>query len=219
VLDAIDGSLRRLGTDYVDLYQLHHPDPHTPIDETLRALDDLVSQGKVRYVGCSNFEPWRTVEALACSRELKIERFISCQNQFSLLAREEASKLLPVLRRYGLGLLPYYPLAGGFLSGKYSHGAPMPEGSRLSYTERLSKRYVNDANYYLSERLTQFSSSRGRSLLDLAFAWLLAHPETPSVIAGATRPEQVEMNVRAGEWVLEGDDMAEIERIFISEGK
>jgi aryl-alcohol dehydrogenase-like predicted oxidoreductase len=213
IMRAVEASLRRLRTDWIDLYQLHFPDPATPIKETLRALDDLVRQGKVRYIGCSNLVAWQVIEALWTSRENNLHAFVTCQNQYSLLVRNVEDELLPAIRAYGLGLLPYYPLAGGFLSGKYLRGAPMPQDARLSYVERLSKRYVTERNWNRIEQLRKIAEARGRGLLDLAFAWLLAHPEVPSVIAGATKAEQVELNVKAGTFALDAAAMAEIDGI------
>jgi aryl-alcohol dehydrogenase-like predicted oxidoreductase len=214
IMRAVEASLRRLRTDWIDLYQVHFPDRETPIEETLRALDDLVHQGKVRYIGCSNFAAWQVIEALWTSRQNGLHAFVSCQNQYSVLVRDVENELLPAIRAYGLGILPYYPLAGGFLSGKYQRGAPMPEGARLSYVERLSKRYVTDRNWGLIENLQKIAKARNRTLLDLAFAWLLAHPEVPSVIAGATKPEQIELNVQAGSFAIDAQTMSEIDAVF-----
>jgi aryl-alcohol dehydrogenase-like predicted oxidoreductase len=211
IMRAVEASLKRLRTDWIDLYQVHFPDSGTPIEETLRALDDLVHQGKVRYIGCSNFAAWQVIEALWTSRHNGLHGFVSCQDQYSVLVRDVENELLPAIRAYGLGLLPYYPLAGGFLSGKYQRGAPMPEGARLSYTERLSKRYLTDRNWQLIESLQKIAQARSRTLLDLAFAWLLAHPEVPSVIAGATKPEQIELNVQAGSFAIDAQTMSEID--------
>ncbi|HWG04618.1 MAG TPA: aldo/keto reductase, partial [Beijerinckiaceae bacterium] len=176
IMRAVEASLRRLRTDWIDLYQLHFPDPATPIEETLRALDDLVRQGKVRYIGCSNLAAWQLVDAIWTSRQHNLETFVTSQNQYSLLVRDAEDQLLPAIRTYGLGLLPYYPLAGGFLTGKYKRGMPMPEDARLSYVERLSKRYVTDRNWNRIEQLQKIADAHGGSLLDLAFGWLLAHP-------------------------------------------
>lgn len=210
IMRAVEASLQRLRTDWIDLYQLHFPDPETPIEETLRALDDLVHQGKVRYIGCSNLVAWQVVEALWTSRQNGLNTFVTSQNQYSVLVRDAEDELLPAIRAYGLGLLPYYPLAGGFLSGKYQREAPMPQDARLSYVERLSKRYVTERNWDRIEQLQKIARARGGTLLDLAFGWLLAHPEVPSVIAGATKPEQIEQNVKAGSFALDSEAMAEI---------
>jgi aryl-alcohol dehydrogenase-like predicted oxidoreductase len=213
ILSAVEASLRRLKTDWIDLYQLHQPDPLTRIEETLRALDDLVRQGKARYVGCSNLPAWQVVEALWTARHAGLEPFVCCQDEYSLLAREPERELIPVMERYGLGLLPYFPLASGLLTGKYKRNAAMPAGARLTATKRLADRYLTEANWALVERLEQFCAERGRRLLELAFSWLAARAPVASVIAGATRPEQVEENIGAVGWKLTYEDLAEIDRL------
>jgi aryl-alcohol dehydrogenase-like predicted oxidoreductase len=214
IMSAVEDSLRRLKTDWIDLYQLHTPDPLTPIEETLRALDDLVRQGRVRYIGCSNLPAWQVVEAQWTSRTLGLEAFVSCQDEYSLLVRDIERELVPAAQAYGLGVIPYFPLASGLLTGKYKHDAPLPEGTRLANTQRLASRYMTERNWRKVERLNQFCEARNRSLLELAFSWLLARPQVASVIAGATRPEQVEQNVAAAGWVLSQDDLAEIDRVL-----
>jgi aryl-alcohol dehydrogenase-like predicted oxidoreductase len=214
IMSAVEDSLRRLKTDWIDLYQLHTPDPHTPIEETLRALDDLVRQGKVRYIGCSNLPAWQVVEAQWTSRTLGLNAFVSCQDEYSLLVRDIERELVPAAQAYGLGVIPYFPLASGLLTGKYKHNAPLPEGARLANTQRLASRYMTERNWRRVERLTAFCETRNRSLLELAFSWLLARPQVASVIAGATRPEQVEQNVAAAGWKLGQDDLAEIDRVL-----
>jgi aryl-alcohol dehydrogenase-like predicted oxidoreductase len=214
IMSAVEDSLRRLKTDWIDLYQLHTPDPLTPIEETLRALDDLVRQGRVRYIGCSNLPAWQVVEAQWTSRTLGLEAFVSCQDEYSLLVRDIERELVPAAQAYGLGVIPYFPLASGLLTGKYKHDAPLPEGTRLANTQRLASRYMTERNWRKVERLNQFCEARNRSLLELAFSWLLARPHVASVIAGATRPEQVEQNVAAAGWVLSQDDLAEIDRVL-----
>jgi aryl-alcohol dehydrogenase-like predicted oxidoreductase len=211
IFSAVEASLRRLQTDWIDLYQLHVPDPLTPLEETLRALDDLVRQGKVRYIGCSNLPAWQVVESQWISRELGIHPFASCQDEYSLLVRGIEKELLPAMQAHGLGLLPYFPLASGMLTGKYKRNAPLPEGSRFSAWKALGDRYANEANFDTVERLEKFSQQRGHSLLELAFSWLAAHPAVSSVIAGATRPEQVEQNAKAVDWVLTPEDQIEID--------
>jgi aryl-alcohol dehydrogenase-like predicted oxidoreductase len=214
IMQAVEASLKRLQTDWIDLYQLHFPDAETPIEETMRALDDLVRQGKVRYLGCSNFPGWMALEAVWTSRHHGLEHFVTVQNQYSLLWRHDVEPdLLTVASKYGLGILPYYPLAGGFLTGKYKRGTAMPAGARLSYVKRLQDRYVNDANWDTIDKLQAFATRHGHTLLDLAFAWLLAHPEVPSVIAGATKPEQIEANVKAGSWRLAPEQKIEVDNI------
>jgi aryl-alcohol dehydrogenase-like predicted oxidoreductase len=212
IMHAVEASLRRLRTDWIDLYQVHRPDPLTPIEETLRALDDLVHQGKVRYIGCSNFAAWQVVEAQWTSRHLNLNSFVSCQDEYSLLVREIERELLPAMMAYDLGLVPFFPLASGLLTGKYKRNA-MPEGARLTATQRLADRYINEANWQKVERLERFAAERGHSLLELAISWLLAHPAVPSVIAGATRPDQAEANVKAAGWNLTPDELAEVDKI------
>jgi aryl-alcohol dehydrogenase-like predicted oxidoreductase len=213
IMSAVEASLRRLKTDWIDLYQLHQPDPLTPIEETLRALDDLIRQGKVRYIGCSNLPAWQVVEALWASERAGLDRFVCCQDEYSLLVREPERELIPMMERNGLGLLPYFPLASGLLTGKYKRNATMPAGARLTETKRLADRYLSEANWRIVERLEDFCARRDRTLLELAFSWLAARPTVASVIAGATKPEQVEANVRAVEWNLTPEDLAEIDRL------
>ena len=212
VLSAVEASLRRLKTDWIDLYQLHQPDRHTPIEETLRALDDLVRQGKVRHIGCSNLPAWQVVEAQWSSRHLGLNAFACCQDEYSLLVRDIERELIPAIEAYGLGLLPFFPLASGLLSGKYERSR-MPEGARLTLSKSLGDRYLTDANWAAVDKLKGFCAQRGRSLLELAFSWLATHPVVSSVIAGATRPEQLEQNVKAVGWVLTADEMKEIDRL------
>lgn len=214
IMNAVEDSLRRLRTDWIDLYQLHQPDPLTPIEETLRTLDDLVRQGKVRYIGCSNLPAWQVVESLWMSDLRGWNSFVSCQDEYSLLVRTPEKELVPTIRQFGLGLLPYFPLASGLLTGKYQRERPMPEGARLTNSQGLANRYLNEKNWNTVEQLRTFCEARGHSLLELAFSWLLAHPEVPGVIAGATRPEQVDANIRAAEWQLTPADLAEIDGII-----
>jgi aryl-alcohol dehydrogenase-like predicted oxidoreductase len=213
IMTAVEDSLRRLQTDWIDLYQFHRPDPRTPIEETLRTLDELVRQGKIRYFGCSNMPAWQMVEAQWTARQLGIEGFVSCQDEYSLLVRGIDRDVVPAARAYGLGLLPYFPLASGLLSGKYRRGATLPEGARLTKTQRLADRYLTEANWERVEKLTAFAEAHGRTMLELAFSWLLARQPIASVIAGATRPEQLRQNVVAGEWRLSADELAEIDAI------
>jgi aryl-alcohol dehydrogenase-like predicted oxidoreductase len=212
IMRAVEGSLKRLKTDWIDLYQVHRPDPLTPIEETLRTFDDLVRQGKVRYIGCSNYAAWQVVEAAWTARNRNLEAFISCQDEYSLVARDIERELLPAIESYGLGLLPYFPLASGLLTGKYKRSA-LPEGTRLATVQGLAQRYLTDENRQKVEKLEAFAKERGHSLLELAFAWLLARPLVASVIAGATTPEQVEQNVKAAAWELSPADLAEIDRL------
>lgn len=216
IMDAVDASLRRLRTDWIDLYQQHRPDPLTPIEETLRTLDDLVRMGKIRYYGCSNLPAWQVVEAAWTAKSAGLNGFVSCQDEVSLLVRHHETDLMPAMRANGLGLLPYFPLASGLLTGKYKRNTPMPEGARLTNTARLADRYLTDANWDRAEKLTDLATSRGHTILELAFSWLLARPPVSSVIAGATRPEQVGANAAAATWFLTPDDLAAIDAITAS---
>jgi aryl-alcohol dehydrogenase-like predicted oxidoreductase len=213
IMTAVEASLKRLKTDWIDLYQQHRPDPLTPIEETLRALDDLVHQGKVRYIGCSNFPAWQVVDAEWTARQAGTAAFASCQDEYSLLVRDAERELLPAIEAHDLGLLPYFPLASGLLTGKYRRNAAPPQGARLSYMQDLSSRYMTEANWQQVERLDAFCRERGRTLLELAISWLAARPAVSSVIAGATKPEQLEQNVAAADWALGAEDLAEIDRL------
>ncbi len=215
IFAAVEASLRRLKTDWIDLYQLHRPDPRTPIEETLRALEDLSRAGKIRYYGCSNLPAWQVVEAQWTARTLNLAGFVSCQDEYSLVVREAEHDLLPAMRAYGLGLLPYFPLASGLLTGKYRRNMPLPAEARLTKTQRLADRYLTEKNWERSEKLIDFAEARGRTPLELAFSWLLANAPVASVIAGATKPEQIEENAKAEAWKMIGDDLAEIDRITL----
>jgi aryl-alcohol dehydrogenase-like predicted oxidoreductase len=218
IVTAIESSLRRLKTDWIDLYQFHIPDLSTPIEETLRALDDLVRAGKVRYFGCSKFRGWQIVEANWTAAHTGINRFISCQEEYSLLARDAEQELIPAMEACGLGFLPYFPLASGLLTGKYKQGASLPAGSRFTKMPDQASKYLTQSNWAIVSELTQFCAERDHTLLDLAFSWLLSKPVVSSVIAGATTPEQIEQNVRAAEWVLSREDQNEIDRITRARG-
>ena len=213
IVDAVEASLRRLGTDYIDLYQIHFPDTNTPIEETLRALDDLVRQGKVRYIGCSNFTGWQVVEAQWITRTQHLSPIISAQNQYNLLDRRIERELVPASSAYGLGILPYFPLASGFLTGKYRSGQPPPEGTRLAGAGPMADRVLTERNFETLTKLEAFVESCGRSMLDLAIGWLASQPHVASVIAGATKPEQLEQNVSAAEWRLTAEELAEVDTI------
>jgi aryl-alcohol dehydrogenase-like predicted oxidoreductase len=212
---AIEDSLRRLKSDWIDLYQIHQLDPETPIEETLRALDDLIRQGKIRYIGCSNFPAWQIVTALWTSKQLGLNGFVACQDEYSLLVRDIERELIPAIQAYGMGLMPYFPLASGLLTGKYRKGQTLPQGARLTYTPGLSKRFLTEENIRIVERLADFCAARGRTLLELAFSWLLNRPAVISVIAGASTPEQLEQNVAAIEWSLGPEDMSEIDQLLV----
>jgi len=213
IVAEVEASLKRLKTDWIDLYQQHQPDPLSPIEETLRALDDLVRQGKVRYIGCSTLPAWQVVEAQWTSKHLGLHHFISCQEEYSLLARDPDREMVPVLEAYGLGLIPFRPLADGLLTGKYRRGAPPPAGTRLATMVRAADRNLTDENWAIVERLAGFAAERGHTLLELAFSWLVRRPAVASVIAGATKPEQVEQNVRAAAWALTPQEMQEIDAL------
>src|SRR5437667_7204598 len=213
IMTAVEASLKRLNTDYIDLYQQHIADPQTPIEETLRALDDLVRHGKVRYIGCSTLSAWQVVEAQWTSIHLGLERYVSCQERYNLLERELDDQLMPVIQSYRLGLTPFAPLAHGPVTRKIRGDPPVPAGARLTTTPRTAERYLTEANWAVVERLAAFCAARGHSLLELAFSWLLHRPGVASVIAGATNPAQVEANVSAACWALSREDMDEIDRL------
>ncbi|HEY8310717.1 MAG TPA: aldo/keto reductase [Gemmatimonadaceae bacterium] len=205
---AAEDSLRRLGTDHIDLYQLHQPDPSVPIEETLGALNELVVAGKVREIGCSNFsaEQIRTAESVSAAR--RIARFVSVQNQYSLLHREPEQDVLAECGRVGAAFLPFFPLASGLLTGKYRLGEPAPAGSRLANSTRAAQ--LSDDRLDIVEALRAYAESKGRTLLELAFGWLLSHPLVASVIAGATKIEQVTSNVAAASWKLSAAELAAV---------
>ena len=213
VMTAVEASLRRLNTDWIDVYMIHWPDYATPMEETLRALDDLVHSGKIRYIACSNLEAWRVVDAVWTSRHCNLGTFIAAQDHYNLLKRDADRDLIPALQHHGLGFIPYYPLASGLLTGKYSAGTNEAVG-------RLKDNFLGLGNYFLNERnlqvvaaLEEFCRARGRTLLELAVSWLAAQPVVSSVICGATQPEQVEQNVKAANWALGADDLAEVDKI------
>lgn len=208
IRQACEGSLRRLNTDYIDLYQMHWPCPRTPIEETIAALDELVQEGKVRYIGHSHFSGWEVADADWIASANGHERFISAQNHYSLLARDAEKELLPACKRFGVGLLPYFPLANGWLTGKYRRDKPAPTGSRMA------GRAIDDHTYDLIEGLAAFAEARSRSMVDIAIGSLLHQPAVSCVIAGATKVEQVQSNARAAEWVPDQADMGELDILF-----
>ncbi|SRR5579884_252391 len=208
---AVEASLKRLGTDYIDLYQMHSPDPSTPIQETLSTLNDLVREGKVLYIGSSNFSGWQIADAAWLSRTGGFASFISAQNHYSLLERSVEREVVPACARFGVGVLPYFPLASGILTGKYRRDQPAPEGSRLAGAS--TNRFVNERNFEIVEQLEALGRERGLSLLQIAIGGLAAQPQIASVIAGATKPEQVRDNVQAGLWKASPEELAEIDRI------
>jgi aryl-alcohol dehydrogenase-like predicted oxidoreductase len=212
---AVEGSLKRIGTDHIDLYQLNTPDADTPIAETLGALDELVAAGKVREIGCSNFSAAQIEESRAVSAAGGRPGWVSVQNQYSLLHREPEAGVLEACRSHGLGFLPYFPLHVGLLTGKYRSGEALPEGSRLSwYSEDGLGRFYNDEVLGVVERLERFCEGRGRTILEFAFSWLLAHDPVSSVIAGATKPEQVHANAAAASWDMTSQELAEVDGLL-----
>ena len=213
ILRAVEASLQRLNTDHIDLYQIHVYDPKTPIEETMSALDDLVHHGKVRYIGNSNFAAWQVTECHYLSQLRGLTPFISAQNQYNLLDRSIERELAPACTAFGLGVLPYFPLASGFLTGKYRKGKQMPAGTRIANSPQAQARYATDRNWDIVEQLAQLAAQRGVSMTQLAVGWLASRPYVGSVIAGAMTPEQVEENLLAGESKLSPDTLAEIDRI------
>ena len=214
IKQAVEASLTRLKTDWIDLYQMHRPDRSTPIEETLRALDDLIREGKVRYIGCSNYAGWQIAEAEFVAREIGANRFVSNQSEYSLLNRDVEKEVLPPIEKYGMGFLPYFPLASGVLTGKYRPGQANPAGTRLSGGGELADHFLKDDFIALADQLRIFAEARGHSLLELAFSWLASKPVIWSVIAGASSPEQLRQNVKATGWKLTADDFAEVDRIL-----
>jgi aryl-alcohol dehydrogenase-like predicted oxidoreductase len=213
IMSAVDASLKRLKTEWIDLYIIHRPDAMTPIEETLRTLDDLVRAGKIRYTGCSTFAAWQAVEAQWTARHHHLNHFVACQDEYNLFRRQLENELQPAMQAYGLGLIPHSPLAGGLLTGKYKRNAPMPAGARMTREKRQADRWITDANWTIVERLTALCQARGHSLLELAMSWLASRPQVASIIAGATTPEQLELNARAVDWQLSVDDLAEIDSV------
>ena len=216
---AVEGSLRRLGTDYIDLFQLHVPDDATPIAETLGALDDLVKNGKVREIGCSNFSVDQIEGADVAAADGSASAFVSVQNQYSLLHREPEDGVLEASIRSDLGFLPFFPLHAGLLSGKYSDLDALPAGSRLAtYPKEKIGRFANDDSFAAVAGLSGFAAANGRTILELAFSWLLAQKPVVSVVAGATKPEQVEANAAAADWSLTPDDLAAVDSLLANGG-
>jgi aryl-alcohol dehydrogenase-like predicted oxidoreductase len=204
IRQACEASLRRLGTDYIDLYQMHWPCPRTPIDETLAALDELADEGKIRFFGHSHMAGWQLADADWMARTKGYRRFVAAQDHYSLLARDAERELLPACARFGVGLLPYFPLANGWLTGKYRRGRPAPEGARMA------GRPIDERTYEVIEALAAYAEARGRSLAEIAIGALLHRPEVSCVIAGATRPEQARANAAAAGWEPSAADMAEL---------
>ena len=216
IMNQVEASLRFLQTDYIDLYQIHRVDPNTPIEETMRALDDLVHQGKVRYIGCSNFDAWQMCEAIWTSRGHNLAPFVTVQPEYNMLNRSVERELVPFCDEYNIGILPFYPLASGFLTGKYRQGEPVPEGTRLAGNQRAQGNTLTEKNFAMLSKLENFAAERGHPMVELAIAWLLGNPAVSSVISGATRTEQVTANAKAADWRLTDDDMKEIDEILRS---
>ena len=212
IMSAVDASLKRMGVDYFDLYQIHRPDAKTPMEETMRALDDLVRVGKVRYLGNSNFAGWQISHADHIAQREHLTAFISAQNEYSLLNRSIEREVVPASEAFGLGILPFFPLASGLLTGKYRRGEAPPEGARLS-AESWAQRSLTDSNFDAVEKLEEYAQAHGHTLLELAFSWLASKPYVGSVIAGATKPEQVAANAAAASWKLSAEEMADVDAI------
>ena len=213
---AVEASLRRLGTDHIDLYQLHQPDLVTPIEETLAAMTELVTEGKVRYLGCSNFAAWELVDASWTATTSGLERFVTAQNEYSLYNRTAEDELVPALEHVGVSLLPYFPLAYGLLTGKYRRGEPAPTGTRLAADSQSHR--LAGADWDRVEALERYAAERGLDVVDVAIGGLAAQPAVGSVIAGATRPEQVRANVQAGAWEPTPEDLAALDEINTAPG-
>ncbi len=211
IMAGIDASLKRLGTDYVDLYQVHQVDANTPIYETMSALDNLVSQGKVRYVGCSNFAAWQICEALWAADRKNLTPFVSVQPRYNLFDRAIERELVPFCRQYGIGIIPYSPLAGGILTGKYKAGEAPPPDTRAGRNQRMQSQ-LNSETLGKVSALRKWAEQRDHTVGELALSWLLSRPEVSTIIAGATRPEQVDANAKAAEWKLTEDDLKQIDQ-------
>jgi aryl-alcohol dehydrogenase-like predicted oxidoreductase len=217
LMNALDASLRRLRTDHVDLYQVHVYDPATPMEETMRALDDMVRSGKVRYIGASQYQAWQLCRCNDLAERTGWSRFVTTQAHYNLLERRVEEELLPFCRAMDVGLLPYFCLANGLLAGRYPQGAPAPADSRAAAFERTRRylsRYATPENYALIDRLSAFARSRGHTLADLAIAWLLAEPAVASVLTGASNEDQIAANARAASWKLTFDEVAQIRAIL-----
>jgi aryl-alcohol dehydrogenase-like predicted oxidoreductase len=213
IMSGVEASLRRLQMDHIDLYQIHRWDAETPITETMQALDDLVHTGKVRYIGASNFDGWQLTHANAVAELRRWTQFVSIQPHYHLMEREIEKELIPVCNYFGIGILPYFPLAGGFLTGKYKEGQPATEGSRGESSEYV-QRYMTPLNYAKLTALTDFAEERDHTINELAHAWLLAQPMVSSVISGATKVEHVQANAASGEWELSPEDIAAVNKIL-----
>jgi aryl-alcohol dehydrogenase-like predicted oxidoreductase len=213
IMAACEASLKRIGTDHIDLYQIHQPDPHTPEEETLAALETLVQSGKVRYLGHSNYSGWQTANAAWIAKTRGWTPYVSAQNHYNLLNREIEKDLMPACREFGVGILPYFPLASGFLTGKYRRGEEPAQGTRFAAMRRLADPLMTEANFKKIESLDEFARGHGHTLTELAVGWLATQPEISSVISGATTPEQVKENAKAIGWRLTAEEMAEVHKL------
>jgi len=213
ILTGVENSLRRLGREWIDLYQIHSWDDETPIDETLRALDDLLRSGKVRYIGASNFSAWQLTWSNALAELKGWTQFVSIQPHYHMLERGIERELIPACQYFDIGILPYFPLAGGFLTGKYQRGEAPPKGSR-GETSACVQRYMNPDNYDKIEKLSAWAKANSHTLNELAHAWLLAQRQVSSVISGATKVEHVQANARAADWELNPDDLAKVQAVL-----
>lgn len=213
IMQAVEDSLRRLNTDYIDLYQQHVPDKNTPIEETLRTLDDLVRSGKVRYLGSSNFSGWQIADADWTAKQHGLNGFVTAQNLYSLIDRSLEQEVVPACQQFGLGILPFFPLASGLLTGKYKRGSEPPEGTRLAAWGDRARSALSDDNFDLVDKLTAFAEERNHSILELAMSWLASMPHISSVIAGAMSKEQVQQNAAAIGWQLTADEMHQVNEL------
>jgi aryl-alcohol dehydrogenase-like predicted oxidoreductase len=213
IVRACEASLKRLGTDYIDLYQIHQPDPLTPEEETLYALDTLVRAGKVRYIGSSNYAGWQVADAAWIAKSRGWAPYVSAQNQYNLFDRSIEKELFPACRQFGLGILPFFPLASGFLTGKYRRGEKPAPNTRFAMMRRLAEPMMTEANFAMLDRLDEFAGKHSHSLLELAIGWLATQPEISSVISGATSPEQVKQNAKGVDWHLSADEMKEVSKL------
>ena len=214
IMKAVEHSLKSLNTEYIDLYYFHYPDPETPIEETLRAMDDLVRSGKVRYIGCSNFAAWQLCEALWTSKLHDLEPFIAVQSRYNLLDRNIEREVVPCCQAYGVGVVPWGPLASGFLTGRFRRGEKIPEEARLANPPAIYQDVLSDTNFDKLARLGDFAEERGHSVGELAIAWLLSHSWLSSVITGATRIEQLSQNVATTDWKLTAEDTAQLDALI-----
>ncbi len=215
IIKSCEASLKRLGTDHIDVYLHHQPDPHTPIEETLDTFGTLIDQGKIRYAGCSNYAGWQVAHAHWLAREARSHPFIVAQNEWNLLEREIETEVVPACDHYGMGIMPYFPLAMGLLSGKYKRGKKTAKGNRLGGDDARYAAMLSDANFDRIDKLTAFAADHGHTLLELAIGWLASQPVVSTVICGATKPAQVKANAAAATaWRLTPDEMAAVDHLL-----